>query len=75
MIHKKHTLHLFAKDITGDLVKERQEVTIQWRKGEMVLDEPSFNGGHDAATPAGTGNYPPSDIESDLATRNYSLQP
>ncbi len=171
MIRKKQTSHLFAKDITGDLVKDRQEVTIQWRKGELVLDEPSFNGGQDigpdpfttvlsgligctlttlrmyinrkgwditdihcsvnmmqemepfktaifrtlsfgqlvtdaqkerlvwvakncpvakllqgeiaidthlsddAAAPAGTGNYPPSDVESDLATKNYSLQP
>lgn len=47
MIRKKETLRLFAKDITGDLVKGRQEVTIIWRAGQLVLDEPSFNGGHD----------------------------
>ncbi|HTK18269.1 MAG TPA: hypothetical protein VL442_02090 [Mucilaginibacter sp.] len=47
MIHKKQTVHLFAKDITGDLVKGRQEVTINWRAGRLVLYEPSFNGGKD----------------------------
>jgi len=47
MIHKKQIIHLFAKDITGDLVKDRQEVTINWRAGHLVLDEPSFNGGKD----------------------------
>src|SRR3954465_282496 len=47
MIRKKQTVHLFAKDITGDLLKDRQEVTINWRKGQLVLDEPSFNGGKD----------------------------
>jgi len=33
--------------ITGDLVKDRQEVTINWRAGQLVMDEPSFNGGKD----------------------------
>jgi len=33
MIRKKETMRLFAKDITGDLVKDRQEVTINWRAG------------------------------------------
>lgn len=47
MIRKKETLRLFAKDITGDLVKNRQEITINWRAGQLVLDEPSFNGGKD----------------------------
>ena len=47
MIRKKDTVRLFAKDITGDLVKDRQEVTINWRAGQLVLDEPSFNGGKD----------------------------
>lgn len=47
MIRKKQTLRLFAKDITGDLVKDRQEVTVDWRAGQLVLDEPSFNGGKD----------------------------
>jgi putative redox protein len=47
MIRKKQTIRLFAKDITGDIVKDRQEVTITWRAGEMILDEPSFNGGKD----------------------------
>lgn len=47
MIRKKQTLRLFAKDITGDLVKDRQEVIINWRAGQLVLDEPTFNGGKD----------------------------
>lgn len=47
MIRKKQTLRLFAKDITGDLIKDRQEVTIHWRAGELTLDEPFFNGGKD----------------------------
>lgn len=47
MIRKKETLRLFAKDITGDLVNGRQEITINWRAGQLVLDEPSFNGGKD----------------------------
>ncbi|HTE29354.1 MAG TPA: OsmC family protein [Chryseolinea sp.] len=47
MIRKKQTLRLFVKDITGDLVKDRQEVTINWRAGRLILDEPSFNGGKD----------------------------
>ncbi|HEY4286589.1 MAG TPA: OsmC family protein [Puia sp.] len=47
MIRKKKTIRLFAKDITGDLVKDRQEVSINWRAGQLILDEPSFNGGKD----------------------------
>src|ERR1700761_1746536 len=47
MIRKKQTIRLFAKDITGDIVKNRQEVTINWRAGQLVMDEPSFNGGND----------------------------
>ncbi|MFA6060461.1 MAG: hypothetical protein WC756_19835 [Taibaiella sp.] len=47
MMRKKETLHLFAKDITGDLVKGRQEVVINWRAGQLIMDEPSFNGGKD----------------------------
>ena len=40
-------LRLFAKDITGDLVKDRQEVVVTWRSGQLILDEPVFNGGKD----------------------------
>jgi len=47
MIRKKQTIRLFAKDITGDLVRDRQEVVVNWRAGQLVLDEPSFNGGKD----------------------------
>lgn len=47
MIRKKKTVRLFPKDITGNLVKDRQEVTINWGAGQLVLDEPLFNGGKD----------------------------
>ena len=47
MMRKKETLRLFAKDINGDLVKGHQEITINWRAGQLVLDEPVFNGGND----------------------------
>lgn len=38
---------MFPKDISGDIIKDRQEVTINWRAGQLVLDEPAFNGGKD----------------------------
>lgn len=47
MIRKRQIVRLFAKDITGELVKGRQEVKVNWRAGQLVLDEPSFNGGQD----------------------------
>lgn len=47
MIRKKQTLRLFPKDITGDVIKDRQEVIVNWRAGRLVLDEPPFNGGKD----------------------------
>jgi putative redox protein len=47
IIRKKETVRLFAKDISGDLLKDRQEVVVSWRAGQLVLDEPSFNGGKD----------------------------
>jgi putative redox protein len=47
MIRKKVRQQFFAKDITGELVKHRQEIIINWRAGQLVLDEPSFNGGKD----------------------------
>jgi putative redox protein len=47
MVRKKQMLRLFAKDITGDILKDRQEVTVNWRAGQLLLDEPTFNGGND----------------------------
>lgn len=47
MLRKKQNIRLFPKDITGDIVKDRQEVTVNWRSGQLVLDEPPFNGGND----------------------------
>jgi len=47
ILRKKERIRLFAKDISGDLVKGHQEVRVNWRAGQLVLDEPSFNGGKD----------------------------
>src|SRR5689334_11139498 len=38
---------LFARDITGALAADRQQVEVQWRAGTLVTDEPPFNGGQD----------------------------
>jgi putative redox protein len=38
---------LFAKDITGTIAANRQQVDVQWRAGTLVIDEPTFNGGQD----------------------------
>lgn len=46
MIQKK-SIRLFAKNITGELVKDRQEVVINWRAVQLVL-EPIFKGGKDS---------------------------
>ncbi len=48
MIRKKE-IHAASsqKILPADLVKDRQEVTINWWAGQLVLDEPSFNGGKD----------------------------
>jgi putative redox protein len=40
-------------------------------QGEIVIDTHLSD---DAAVPAGTGNYPPSDAESTRAVENYSAQ-
>jgi putative redox protein len=37
----------FANDITGSISANRQQVGVQWRAGEFVVDEPVFNGGAD----------------------------
>lgn len=47
MFRRKQNIHLFPKDITGDLIKDRQEIMVNWRSGQLVLDEPPFNGGSD----------------------------
>lgn len=47
MIRNKETIRLFAKDITGDVVKDRQEVVVNLRTGQLIMDEPFFNGGKD----------------------------
>jgi putative redox protein len=38
---------LFARDITGTIAADRQQVDVQWRAGVLVVDEPKFNGGQD----------------------------
>ena len=38
---------LFARDITGTVAANRQQVEVEWRAGTLVIDEPKFNGGQD----------------------------
>jgi len=38
---------LFARDITGTITANRQQVDVEWRAGTLVIDEPKFNGGQD----------------------------
>jgi putative redox protein len=38
---------LFAKDITGTIAANRQQVDVQWRAGVLPVDEPISNGGQD----------------------------
>lgn len=38
---------LFARDITGTVTADRQQVDVQWRAGALVIDEPVSNGGQD----------------------------
>jgi putative redox protein len=37
----------FARDITGTITANRQQVDVKWRAGTLVIDEPKFNGGQD----------------------------
>lgn len=41
------THHFFAKDITGTITANRQQVDVVWRAGTLLIDEPKFNGGQD----------------------------
>ena len=47
MIPHQKPKRLFAKDITGTIAADRQQVDVQWRAGTLVIDEPPFNGGED----------------------------
>jgi putative redox protein len=38
---------LFARDITGTVTANRQQVDVEWRAGTLLIDEPKFNGGQD----------------------------
>jgi putative redox protein len=38
---------LFARDITGTIAADRQQVDVRWRAGVLAVDEPTFNGGQD----------------------------
>ena len=38
---------LFARDITGTITANRQQVDVEWRAGTLLIDEPKFNGGQD----------------------------
>ena len=45
---KRNVSHrLFARDITGTITANRQQVDVEWRAGTLVIDEPKFNGGQD----------------------------
>src|SRR4051794_21384597 len=47
MMPHQEPKRLFAKDITGTIAANRQQVDVQWRAGTLVIDEPTFNGGQD----------------------------
>ena len=47
MMPEQEPRRLFAKDITGTIAANRQQVDVQWRAGTLVIDEPTFNGGQD----------------------------
>jgi putative redox protein len=47
MMPEQRPRRLFAKDITGTIAANREQVDVQWRAGTLVLDEPTFNGGQD----------------------------
>jgi putative redox protein len=47
MLPSAHSKRLFAKDIIGTLAAGRQQVNVQWRAGDLTIDEPPFNGGQD----------------------------
>jgi putative redox protein len=46
-MNRSASKRLFAKDITGTITADRQQVDVEWRAGTLVIDEPKFNGGQD----------------------------
>jgi putative redox protein len=44
---RNESKRLFARDITGIITANRQQVDVEWRAGTLVIDEPKFNGGQD----------------------------
>jgi putative redox protein len=46
-MNRNESKRLFAKDITGTITANRQQVDVEWRAGTLVIDEPTFNGGQD----------------------------
>src|SRR3982751_1990669 len=46
-MNRTEAKRLFAKDITGTITANRQQVDVQWRAGTLVIDEPKSNGGQD----------------------------
>lgn len=56
IIQKKKSVRLFAKDITVHVID--RQVVINWRAGQLVLDEPIFNGGKRCRLRSVTAVYP-----------------
>jgi putative redox protein len=46
-MNRNESKRLFARDITGTVTANRQQVDVEWRAGTLVIDEPKFNGGQD----------------------------
>ena len=44
---RNESKRLFARDITGTITANRQQVDVEWRAGTLLIDEPKFNGGQD----------------------------
>jgi len=46
-MNRHESRRLFARDITGTITANRQQVDVEWRAGTLLIDEPKFNGGQD----------------------------
>lgn len=46
-MNRPDSKRLFAKDITGAIRANRQQVDVEWRAGTLVIDEPRSNGGQE----------------------------
>ena len=46
-MNRTESKRIFARDITGTITANRQQVDVEWRAGTLLIDEPKFNGGQD----------------------------